>query len=64
VYNRVTKETGENDGKAFEDRPQARAMVLSKKMNNTSTAGFGSFRETFHTTMLIDSILRVVTPPD
>ena len=34
------------------------AMAVNTKIVNTSTAGFGSLRKTFHTTMLIDSILR------
>jgi len=36
----------------------ARAIAVNKKIVNRSTAGFGSLRKTFHTTMLIDSILR------
>jgi len=37
-------------------------MAVSKKIDNTSTADFGSFRKTFDTTMLIGSILRAGSP--
>jgi len=33
-------------------------MAVNKKISRRSTAGFGSLRRIFHTTMLIDSILR------
>ena len=36
----------------------ARATAVNKKMVSRSTAGLGSLRSSFHTTMLIDSILR------
>ena len=39
-----------------------RAIAASKNSVNTSRAGFGSLRRTFHTTMLIDSILRAGGP--
>jgi hypothetical protein len=33
-------------------------MAVSRKRDNSSTAGLGSLRRIFHTTMLIDPILR------
>jgi hypothetical protein len=37
---------------------QARAIAVRTKIINSRIAGLGSFRRSFHTTMLIDSILR------
>jgi hypothetical protein len=36
---------------------QARAMAASRKTDKRSSKGLGSLRRTFHTTILIDSIL-------
>jgi len=57
VYDRVTKGTGDQQH-GIGDPQCARAIAVSRKIDNRSTAGLGSFRKTFHTTMVIDSILR------
>jgi hypothetical protein len=36
---------------------QARAIAANRKTDKRSSKGFGSLRRTFHTTILIDSIL-------
>ena len=42
----------------LESRLYARAIAPSRKNSTTSNAGLGSRRISFHTTILIDSILR------
>jgi hypothetical protein len=42
--------------------PYARHTAAITKNNKSSNSGLGSLRITFHTTMLIDSILRAGSP--